>query len=194
MEREVMWVPWQGHGLEHLRLVARDHGIEADAVIIGIRNGEAFRAHYEIHCDAHWRVRKLRVALLGPSGAGQPEITLLSNGEGSWTTGSGDRIAAIEGCVDVDISVTPFTNTLPIRRLGLKPGGSADLHIAYIDVEAPELRLEPVRQRYTCLETNPSGAFYRFDALPGGFTAKLPIDADGLVTDYPGLFRRIWSK
>ena len=21
MEREVMWVPWQGHGLEHLRLV-----------------------------------------------------------------------------------------------------------------------------------------------------------------------------
>src|SRR5438105_2784832 len=101
MERQVMWVPWQGPGLEHLRLVASDQATAADGVIIGIRNGEAFRAHYEIRCDARWRVRKLRVALLGPSAAGQPEIALLADGEGSWTTEDGDRIAAVEGCVDV---------------------------------------------------------------------------------------------
>jgi hypothetical protein len=27
--------------------------------------------------------------------------------------------------------------------------------------------------------------------LDGGFTADLPVDADGLVLDYPGLFKRV---
>jgi uncharacterized protein len=29
-------------------------------------------------------------------------------------------------------------------------------------------------------------------SLDGGFTADLQVDADGLVLDYPGLFRRAW--
>jgi len=45
--------------------------------------------------------------------------------------------------------------------------------------------LEVSEQRYTCLERG----LYRFEA--GRFEAELPVDADGLVLDYPGLFRRI---
>jgi uncharacterized protein len=49
------------------------------------------------------------------------------------------------------------------------------------------------RQRYGCLQARADGGLYRFEALPSGFTAELPVDADGLVLDYPGLFRRAWS-
>jgi hypothetical protein len=51
----------------------------------------------------------------------------------------------------------------------------------------------PERQRYGCLEAQADGGLYHFEALPSGFTAELPVDAEGLVIDYPGLFRRAWS-
>ena len=97
----------------------------------------------------------------------------------------------LDGWIDVDISATPFTNTLPIRRLGLEHGESEELTVTYIRV--PELLVGPERQRYGCLEAQTDGGLYRFEALPSGFTAELPVDVDGLVIDYPGLFRRAWS-
>jgi hypothetical protein len=188
MEREVMWAPWEQPGLEHLRLTPHDGGAGADGLIVGIERERTFRARYEVRCDARWRVREMRVALLGSD---RPALALLADGAGHWTTAGGDGVPALAGCIDVDISATPFTNTLPIRRLGLQPGESAELAMAYVDV--PELRVAPARQRYTCLAARPDGGLYRFEALPGGFTADLPVDADGLVLDYPGLFRRVWS-
>jgi hypothetical protein len=76
----------------------------------------------------------------------------------------------------------------PYRRLGLELGEVADVNVAYIRV--PELLVGAERQRYGYLEEQADGGLYRFEALPSGFTAELPVDADGLVIDYPGLFRR----
>ena len=55
------------------------------------------------------------------------------------------------------------------------------------------MRVEPTRQRYTCLERGEYDGRYRYEdeGLFQGFTADLSVDADGLVLDYPGLFRRI---
>ena len=97
----------------------------------------------------------------------------------------------LQGCLDVDISATPFTNTLPIRRLALQPGSTATLIMAYI--AAPQMRLRVAQQRYTCLDATSTGGRYRFESLTQGavsFTAELPVDGDGLVLDYPNLFRR----
>ena len=188
MEREVIWVPWVGPGLEHLRLVPEEGGSVADGLIVGMDRQRAFRARYEIRCDARWRVREVRVAV---PGSDQPAVELVADGDGSWTTRGSDTVPELEGCVDIDISATPFTNALPIRRLGLGPGESAELAVAYVDV--PELQVGPERQRYECLEAHSDGGLYRFEALPSGFTAEIPVDADGLVVDYPGLFRRAWS-
>jgi hypothetical protein len=41
------------------------------------------------------------------------------------------------------------------------------------------------------LEKGYRGSLYRFLNLDGGFTADLQVDPDGLVLDYPGLFRRV---
>ena len=56
-------------------------------------------------------------------GSEVPGIDLLADGEDGWTTRGGAAMPELEGCVDVDISATPVTNILPIRRLGLAPGG-----------------------------------------------------------------------
>jgi len=58
----------------------------------------------------------------------------------------------------------------------------------------PDLRLTVTEQRYTCLETTASGERYRFESLEQGvasFTAELTMDQDGLVLQYPELFRRV---
>jgi hypothetical protein len=189
VEREVMWTPWEVPGLEHLRLVTSDDGgVVANGLVIGLEAGRPFRIGYEIRCDNLWRVREVRLAVPELE---RPVLELLADGQGHWEKWGGESVPKLDGCIDVDISATPFTNTLPIRRLELKPGESEELAVTYILV--PELLVGPERQRYGCLETREDSGLYRFEALPSGFTAKLPVDADGLVIDYPGLFRRAWS-
>ena len=188
MEREVMWAPWEEPGLEHLRLITSDDGgVVADGLVIGLQAGRPFRIGYEVRCDGRWRVREVRAAAPDLE---LPVLELLADGEGHWKRGGGEPVPELDGCIDVDISATPLTNTLPIRRLGLGQGESEELMVTYVRV--PELLVGPERQRYGCLEALTDSGLYRFEALPSGFTASLPVDGDGLVIDYPGLFRRAW--
>ena len=184
---EAMWTPWEGRGWEHLRLRIGESGIEADGVVVGEEDGVAFRARYVIRCDPGWRTREMIVDPLD----GRSSLHLRSDGEGSWSDASGRSIPEQKGCVDVDLSVTPFTNTLPIRRLGLREEESSEIVAVYVNV--PNMRLDTSRQRYTCLERNAEGGLYRYEdeGLFRGFTADLMVDADGLVLDYPGIFRRM---
>jgi uncharacterized protein len=182
--REVMWRAWEESGLGHLRLAVPNGGVIADGIVLGLAEGCPFRLAYEVRCDAYWRVRYARVGVPGEP----PKTELLSDGEGNWATSDGRAVAYLEGCGYVDISETPYTNTLPIRRLGLAPGESAEICVAYFD--GTELQPWPGPQRYTCLQKASDGGLYRFVSLDGGFTADLAVDADGLVFDYPGLFKR----
>src|SRR5215218_1916032 len=134
VEHEVMWVPWEAPGLEHLRLVTSDGGVVANGLVIGLEAGRPFRIGYEIRCDGGWRVQGVRVATPDSE---RPVFELLTDGEGHWKRRGGDPVPELDGCIDVDISATPFTNILPIRRLGLKPGESEELTVTYIRV--PEL-------------------------------------------------------
>jgi hypothetical protein len=50
------------------------------------------------------------------------------------------------------------------------------------------LTVKPQAQAYTRVRDR----LYLFENLDGsGFTAELPVDKDGLVLDYPELFRRV---
>jgi hypothetical protein len=190
MEKNVLWTPWNDPGLEHLRLVRSSREIIGDGMIVGIRDKIPYRAHYTIRCDTTWRVRHVEIRLLDEN---NEDIKMRADGKGLWTDDSGDGIPFLQGCLDVDISASPFTNTIAIRRLGLKPGETAAIPVVYIAV--PEMEVKSSRQRYTCIERGPGGGLYRYEdeGLFPGFTANLQVDSDGLVIDYPELFRRVWS-
>jgi uncharacterized protein len=184
---EAAWSRWDGPGLEHLRLRVREGGIEADGVVVGEEGGTCFRARYVIRCNQHWRTREL---ILDPLDGSDP-LHLSSDGEGDWRDASESALPELRGCIDVDLSVTPFTNTLPIRRLDLREGESSDMAVVYVNV--PVMELGTSRQAYTCLERGPGSGLYRYEdrGIFKGFTADLPVDENGLVLDYPGIFRRI---
>jgi Uncharacterized protein conserved in bacteria len=114
---------------------------------------------------------------------------LYTDGQGHWTDAAGIVYSTLDGCLAIDISSTPFTNTLSVCHLALTPGASTDLLVAYIT--APDLSIRPVRQRYTCLSRTASGGIYRYEGLESHFSADLPVDAQRVVLDYPGIWRRV---
>jgi hypothetical protein len=184
-----MWAPAEGVGLDYLTLAYRSEDILAEGVVIGLADETPFRVRYKIRCDGAWKTREVILELLE-----EPEARLefLADGQGHWKTRKGDPIPSLNGCLDVDISATPFTNTLVIRRTSLKPGDSLELSVAYVSV--PAMQFEAKRQRYTCLEVNDQGGRYRFEDLSSKFRADIQFDSDGLVTDYSGLFRSVWRR
>jgi uncharacterized protein len=189
MDRHVMWSPWTGPGLEHLYVTQNTEQVVADGLILGVEEQEPFRVRYEIHCDQHWRVRTVLVSVLGRT---SQTLSLATDGKGNWTSETGVELPSLRGCLDVDISATPFTNTLPIRRLTLNLEQSDLLRMVYISI--PQMQVAAVEQRYTCLEKTVEGGRYLYESLEDGvsvFTAELTVDVDGLVVDYPGLFRKV---
>ena len=182
MDATVMWESLQWPGTEHLLVETRLEAITADGMIVAF-DDRPIRLHYRLSCDPDWTTRRLVI-----QDAGGEELTFQSDGAGTWTDGSGRALDALGGCIDVDIAATPFTNTLPIRRLGLQPGETRDLRMLYVMV--PELTVRAADQRYTCLKLTDAGGVYRYES--GSFQADLRVDPDGMVVDYPGLWRRLW--
>ncbi|MBM6596569.1 putative glycolipid-binding domain-containing protein [Microvirga pudoricolor] len=180
--RSIRWSAWEGceAGMEQADVSPAEGGLDVAGVVIGTEDGTRFGLSYRLRLDALWHVRE--ATLWTTSGKA---LRLLSNGRGSWQV-DGREEPGLQGCIDIDIQATPLTNTLPIRRLDMKPGDAVEVRLCYVGV--PNLTVSPRSQRYTALE---SGLDYRFESLDSGFTADLPVDRDGFVLDYPGLFRRL---
>ena len=51
-------------------------------------------------------------------------------------------------------------------------------------MSVPELTVESVHQRYTML----AAGLFRYES--GSFRTELPVDEDGFVLDYPGIWTR----
>jgi uncharacterized protein len=189
VERHVFWQAWTGVALESCRVTTVSDGVRAECVALGVEGGRPWGVRYTLRGDAGWRTRELSVSSLGGDEA---TLRLSGDGTGRWTGADGERLVALDGCLDVDLSATAFTNTLPIRRLAMLPGWSEEITVAYVAV--PGLGVSVARQRYHCLHWAPDGARYRFEDPASGFTAEISVDADGLVIDYPGVARRVWSR
>jgi uncharacterized protein len=186
-ERCIFWQPWQGQGMEHLRLALESDHIVARGEVQAIASLQPFRLRYKIKCDAAWRTRKVDLELYDLHGCRERHIK--ADGLGNWRDDEHGDLAELAGCLDLDISATPFTNTLAFRRLDMRPSEQAALAVVYVKV--PDLTLRPVSQRYSCNWRAPTGAIVTYEGLFRGFKADLPLDADGLVIDYPETFRRI---
>ena len=184
--RTICWTPtwnkdWEGLGLEHLLLAER----AADSIVLAFDEQEGpFRLTYRLTWDEAWRLRNADLSVM--TERSMRSLSLRSDGQGHWRDGEGRILDDLDGCVDVDIWPTPFTNSFPIRREPMAVGERRQFRMAWIF--APALTVRPQPQAYTRL----ADRLYLFENLDGsGFTAELPVDEDGLVLDYPGLFRRV---
>lgn len=179
MRRSVRWTAIAWPATEELVLRTEGDVIIADSIVTGAYGDGSARVEYHLELDTHWQVLRVSVQ------EGDTRIDPERDSGGTWRDGDGVLLPDLAGCIDVDISITPFTNTLPIRRLRLAERESAEIRVVYIKV--PGLTLRPTRQRYT----NLGNGRYRYEALDRGFTTVMTVDACGLVLECPDLFRRL---
>lgn len=177
-------VRWQGrlyHSAENCIVTTTDAGTEVNAVITGMFAEKKIRVEYVLRTNRNWEVVYCEIKSQIENSMNHFSCT--SQSKGYWTV-NGKRSEAFDGCIDIDISLTPFTNTLPINRLKLSEHESHLVDVLYFDVL--EGQVIPVQQRYTRL----SETEYRFEKVPNDFEAVISVDELGLVINYPGLFYR----
>jgi hypothetical protein len=180
MFRSIKWP-----GTEHLRLRSDSEDIDVDSVVVAF-DERPLRLAYGIRCTAGWATRGLDIT----EASSGLDLHFRADGAGHWTDGDGIALSQLDGCIDVDIAATPFTNTLPIRRLSWEVGEQRNLRMLYFVV--PELLFRPADQRYTCLARDAAGATFRYESE--GFETDIRADSDGFVIDYPGIWRRVWPE
>lgn len=184
--RTICWSPlWnkdqEGVGLEHLLLAAR----AADSVVLACDEEHGpFRLRYHLGWDDSWQLRDATLQITTERFSGS--LSVLTDGLGHWRHRDGRALPELDGCRDIDIWPTPFTNSFPIRRCPMAVGERRQFVMAWIF--ALDLTVKSQPQAYTRLAER----LYLFESLDGsGFRAELPVDEEGIVVDYPGLFRRL---
>ena len=181
----VRWHTWDHAHLETVSLRWENEGWTA--------TGEVGReaVTYVVRLSATWQVRQFLLF----RDLQDPDLWLGTDGSGRWGEMNGAHRTDLDGCIDVDLDCTPFTRTVPIRRMQLDVGDAADVIAAKIDVDT--LGVVPVRQRYhrvaprryrvTDLDPGTVSPAVSPGVSPG---VEFDIDEYGLVHDLPASFRR----
>ena len=176
----VLWQGVESGALDRCRLETGPDGLRLSGTVLTAEHGTPLDVRYRVEAGPDGLTRRVELDLDG----GAVRRVLVADGAGHWRWEGGPELAEVAGALDVDLTVTPATNTLPIRRLaGLDVGRAADLRMAW--VQFPELSVIPSAQRYERLAAD------RWRFSTAGFEAELLVDPDGLVLDYGGLFRSL---
>ncbi|MFI5934812.1 putative glycolipid-binding domain-containing protein [Actinoplanes sp. NPDC051494] len=196
----LFWERRDTSGAEHVLLDART-GLVARGTALAV-DPIAYTARYELHTDPAWNTTSLEISTEGAGWA--RSLRLAAEGRGRWratTSEQGDLDAALIaaghagaglpgtedadrliGAYDVDLTGSPLTNTLPIRRLGLleaEPGIAHRISVAWVLL--PSLEVIQADQIYTALGEG------RVRFASETFSTDLTVDDEGFVHDYPGL-------
>jgi hypothetical protein len=188
-ERTLVWQRLDLPGTEVLRLGVTSAEVMAASTVVSIAGGAPFELRYQVTCDGGWRLRRTQLTLT--QGGQERTLHLQADGAGAWTYGDGRALPELAGCIDLDIGWSPFTNTLPIRRLQLEVGERAELAVAFVAV--PRLEVTLACQTYTHLADSGDDAYYLYESA-SGFHAVLRVDREGIVLEYPGFFTRFDLK
>lgn len=181
METNILWAGREYYSLENCLVATTEKGTEINSVIVGRYKQKIYRVEYQIKVNLNWET-----VFFDVKSQHSDQIKYFqfeSDGKGNWMS-SGKPAPQLEGCIDLDIPLTPFTNTLPINRLKLTPQASREIQVIYLDLLKQQVK--PVRQKYTRL----SDSTYQYENIPNDFEAVITVDELGLVVDYPQLFVR----
>jgi hypothetical protein len=171
-----------------LGLACLDSGdvIRVDGREVAVHQGEAWAVSFRVELDRGWRTRLAEIAVVDDRG--ERTLLLEADGEGNWHRNE-TPFPELQGCLDVDIAATPFTNTFVIRRLGLSVGESSEIRAAWVGV--PHLEVETLEQTY--LHLQPQAGLDRYEYRSNGASEGLiiTVDQDGVAIDYERFARRV---
>lgn len=178
---KILWKGQKDISLEFCRIEQTDAKIIIHSTIIGCADKQPYEVRYMIDLDKRWNIQNF---VVDADVNGIKWKIIGSNHDNKWQINSGLK-ADFASFKFIDISLTPLTNTLPINSLVFKISEPQEIEVLYIDILKNEFKV--VHQRYTKVYDNR----YLYENTDTDFKAILPVDKDGFVENYPGLFERI---
>lgn len=171
----VRWEGWDGGYAHALTARWENRGWVVQGTL------ERERAEFVIRMNAAWKMSQFLLF----RDLEQPDLWLGTDGSGRWGEINGAHRPDLDGCMEVELRCSPFTASLPIRRIGLGDGLAAEILVAVVDVET--LQVVPERRQYTRISER---EWTVFDPARREMT-RLPVDEFGLVGDVDGRWRRV---
>jgi hypothetical protein len=159
----------------HVDLLWENEGWTANGVL-GSEN-----AHFVIRMSAMWVVQQFLLF----RDMDEPDLWLATDGHGRWGEMNGAHRTELDGCVDIDLRGTPFTNVIPIRRLPLLVGHSAQQNVITIEIETLAVVVKP--QMYTRVNEHT----WRYFSFAVDSDVEVVVDDLGFVIDEPNSFVRV---
>ena len=169
----ILWRRLGEDGLDRATVEPDAGGFRIAGTALFSHRGAGYDIRYSVITDSEWNTRIVAAHVQGPEG--ERRLSLRVQDDGVWMMG-GEELPALAGARDVDLAFTPAANMVPIRRLGLDVGESADIEAAH--AAFPDRSITRETQRYERLSEN----IYRFSAA--GTSIDLGVRPDGLVTDF----------
>ena len=176
----MLWQRLDRPGHEAARLTFHEPFWQLSGTVVFGNDEMPCRLEYLIACSTGWQT--LRAKIAGWVGRRPVRLDVAADAFRRWRL-NGQACPAVDGCNDLDLSFSPATNLLPIRRLGLAVGASADVTAAWL--RFPELTMEPLAQTYRRIGERA----YQYVAHDPAFSAILEVSATGMVLEYPGFWR-----
>jgi uncharacterized protein len=158
-------------------------GFQMAGTIVALHQGAPLEVRYRIDCDANWHTRT--VSIEQRLGLEPSTLSLAVDTNGTWSDRRTGPVGALHGCIDVDLELSPITNSLPVNRLHLAVGQVEEIDVAW--VRFPTLEIVHARQSYERV----ADRTYRYRSLASGFTAKVDVDEAGLTVLYEGIWERV---
>jgi len=181
MQTTISWAGQDYNSMEKCLLDATAAGNEINGVINGVFEARPYHVEYFIKTNPGWET--IAFEIKSRIADKTFDLHFQSDGKGRWTTGNKPE-EAFNGCIDIDISLTAFTNTLPIKRLRLAKKERRRIPVLYIDV------LEQQTRRIDQLYTKLSDTVYKYENVSNNFKSIITVDDAGLVVAYPNHFLR----
>ena len=178
--KHIIWKGIYYNSMEYLRFYSdADHNLFSSR-IIGTLEDQFWFLEYQIITYPNWEVLSFEISI--ELNGEKTSINATSNNK-KWLINNQEK-PEFEGFIFIDISLSPFTNSLPINNLHINQGNSQIIDVIYLDILKGEIY--PVKQRYFRKDQDT----YIYQNIPNDFEAEIKVDSDGFVLKYPDLFLR----
>ncbi|WP_406813678.1 putative glycolipid-binding domain-containing protein [Mycobacterium sp. M23085] len=181
------WRAQDAPRMESVRVQVSGNRIKANGRIIAAATDShpAFGAYYDLLTDEAGATKRLGMTVT--LAERERVFSFARDEENMWlvTDHQGERRAAYNGALDVDVEFSPFFNALPIRRLGLhQRAASVTLPVVYVNV--PEMSITADTVSYSS-----TGSPDEIKLRSPIADTTVSVDDEGFIVDYPGLAERI---
>lgn len=173
-------------GLEHLTLRELEDGYRADSVLSVEAELGGVTCEYHFDLDTQWRTRSF--SLKRHQSGEDLSLRIDRIGEHRWKVDAVDR-QDLSGCLEIDLTISPFTNTLAIRQLNLAPNEAKEMTAVYVRI--PQMEVISAPQRYQRLDAAEPPRRFLYTGLDTGFIQEITVDEYAFVESYPRFAERV---